>query len=142
MIEELGTLKYKRVIVPPDTKNLIIVTLDTADARARLICVVIYGRFELRGGAYSCLLVFARSKVVPEGTTTPCAELMASAMNAATGFTVQKVLGYYHKRHLKLTVALHWVASDRIVRNTLVRGLIIEIQRLTGPGCSKNLILD
>ena len=48
MIEELGTLKYKRVIVPPDAKNLDITTLDFGDASSSLICVAIYARFELK----------------------------------------------------------------------------------------------
>ena len=134
MIQELGNLKYKRVIVPANAKKLDIFTLDTADASTRLICAAIYARFELKDGSYSCQLVFARSKIVPEGTTTPRAELMAAAMNAATGFTVQKAFGKYHKRHLKLTdstVAFHWIASDKVVLKQLVRGMVVEIQRLT-----------
>ena len=134
MIQELGNLKYKRVIVPPNAKNLEIFTLDTADASTRLICAAIYARFELKDGSFSCQLVFARSKIVPEGTTTPRAELMAATMNAATGFTVQKAFGKYHKRHLKLTdstVAFHWIASDKAVLKQLVRGMVVEVQRLT-----------
>ena len=114
MIEELSTLRYKRVIVPLDAKNLDIFTLDAGDASSSLICAAIYARFELKDGTFSCQLVFARTKIVPEGTTTPRAELMAAAMNAATGFTVQKAFGKFHKRHLKLTdstVAFHWIAS-------------------------------
>ena len=134
MIEELGSLKYNRVIVPPNAKNLDIFTLDTADASSRLICVAIYARFELMNGSHSCQLVFSRTKVVPEGTTTPRAELMASSMNASTGFTVQKAFGKYHKRHLKLTdsmVAFYWINSTKSALKTFVRGLVIEINRLT-----------
>ena len=96
MIEELGTLKYKRVIVPSNAKDLNIFTLDAADASSSLICAAIYARFELTDGTFSCQLVFARSKIIPEGTTTPRAEIMAAAMNAATGFTVQKAFGKFH----------------------------------------------
>ena len=134
MIQELGSLKYKRVIVPADAKNLDIFTIDTADASLRLICAAIYARFELKDGSFSCQLVFARSKIVPEGTSTPRSEAMAAAMNAATGFTVQKAFGKYHKRHLKLTdstVTLHWIASDKVVLKQFVRGLVVEVQRLT-----------
>ena len=134
MIEELGSLKYKRVIVPSNAKNLDILTLDAGDASSSLICAAIYARFELRDGTYSCQLVFSRTKIVPEGTTTPRAELMAAALNAATGFTVQKAFGKFHKRHLKLTdsmVAFHWISSSRAVLKTMVRGLVIEIRRLT-----------
>ena len=134
MIEELGRLKYRRVIVPANAKNLDIFTLDAGDASSYLICAAIYARFELRDGTYSCQLVFSRTKIVPEGTTTPRAELMAAALNAATGLTVQKAFGKFHKRHLKLTdsmVAFHWISSPRAVLKTLVRGLVIEIRRLT-----------
>ena len=134
MIEELGTLRYNRVVVPSNAKNLDIFTLDAGDASSSLICVAIYARFELRDGSFSCQLVFSRSKIVPEGTTIPRAEIMAAAMNAATGFTVQKAFGPFHKKHLKLTdstVAFHWISSSRAVLKTLVRGLVIEIRRLT-----------
>ena len=134
MIEELGNLKYNRVIVPSEAKNLDIFTLDTADASSRLICVAIYARFELKDGSYSCQLVFSRTRVVPDGTTPPRGELLAMEMNAATGFTVQKAFGKYHKGHLKLTdsmVALYWCASVKNSLKTMVRGLVIEVNRLT-----------
>ena len=62
LIQDLGTLEYKRVIVPPNAKNLDIVTLDFGDASLQLIYVAIYAWFELTDGTYSCHLVFARSK--------------------------------------------------------------------------------
>ena len=91
IIQEFGTLKYKRVIVPSNAKNLDIVTLDFGDASNQALCVAIYARFELKDGSYSCHLVFARSKIVPDGTTTPRGELMAASMNAATGYTMNKL---------------------------------------------------
>ena len=89
-------IKFKRAIVPVNAKNLDITTLDTAAASSKLICVAIYARFELKDGTFSCQLIFARSKVLPEDITTPRAELMAAAMNAATGHTVRKALGNFH----------------------------------------------
>ena len=134
MIQELGTLKYKRVIVPPNAKNLDIVTLDFGDASNQALCVAIYARFELKDGSYSCHLVFARSKIVPDGTTTPRGELMAASMNAATGYTVQKALGKYHKGHLKFTdstVAFQWIFCQKNALKVGVRGHVVEINRLT-----------
>ena len=85
--------KYKRAIVPQNAKNLDIVTIDTSDASSSLICIAIYARFELKDGTFSFQLVFARSKVIPEGTSTPRGELDGTALNAATGHTVQKAFG-------------------------------------------------
>ena len=133
LIKDLGTLKYKRVIVPPNAKNLDIVTLDFGDASLQLICVAIYARFELKDGSYACHLVFARSKIVPEGTTIPRAELMAASMNATTGYTVQKAFGKYHTGHLKFTdstVAFHWLSCHKTALKVGVRGHVVEINRL------------
>ena len=67
MLESLGTLKYNRVIVPVNAKNLDITTIDTGDASPSLICTAVYARFECKDGTFSCQLVFARSRVVPGG---------------------------------------------------------------------------
>ena len=148
MIKEIGTLRYKRAIVPPDAKNLDIVTIDTGDASSILICVAIYVRFEKRDGSFSCQLVFARTKVLPEGTTTPRGEMMAAVMNAATGYTVKKALGDHHKKAFKLTdstVALHWICSEDIVLKTWVRTRSIECNRLSSSWYhveSKDMIAD
>ena len=134
MLEALGTLKYDRVIVPPNAKNLDITTIDTGDASPNLICTATYARFECKDGSYSCQLVFARSKVVPEGTSVPRAELMAAAMNAATGFVVKKAFGSYHKGSIKVSdsmVALHWIASTTRRLKTFIRTLVIEVNRLS-----------
>ena len=133
MIQELGTLKYNRVIVPSNAKSLEITTLDTGDASPQLICTATYARFECTDGTYSCQLVFARSKVVPEGTSVPRAELIAAVTNAATGFTVEKAFGSYHKNSLKISdsmVALHWIACSVRRLKQFVRTLVIEINRL------------
>ena len=133
MIKELGTLRYKRAIVPANAKNLNIFTIDAGDASPQLICTATYARFECTDGTFSCQLLFARSKIVPEGTTVPRAELMAAAMNAATGFVVQKALGSYHKGSIKISdsmVALHWIASTVRRLKQFIRTLVIETNRL------------
>ena len=73
--------------------------------------------------------MFSRSKVLPLDTTMPRAELIAAALNAATGFTVRKAFGNYHKKAFKFSdskVALHWIGGERKVLKTYV----IEIRRL------------
>ena len=132
-LDELRKIKFRRTIVPSNAKNLDIITLDTADASSKLICVAIYARFELKDNSFSCQLIFARSKVLPEDTSTPRAELMAATMNAATGHTVKKALGNFHKRSIKFSdslVALHWISNERTSLKTWVRNRVIEINRL------------
>ena len=134
VLEGLGTLRYNRVIIPHNAKNLDITTIDTGDASPNLICTAIYARFECKDGSHSCQLVFARSKVVPKGTSVPRAELMAAAINAATGFVVKKAYGPYHKDSIQVSdsmVTLHWIASTTRRLKTFIRSLVIEINRLT-----------
>ena len=134
MVQELGQLKYKRVVVPADAKNLEIVTIEAGDASPQLICAAVYARFECKDNTYACQLVFARSKVVPEDTSIPRAEVKALSTLAATGFTVQRAFGKYHKSSIKLSdsmVALHWISSQRKSLKAWVRGHVIEINRLS-----------
>ena len=133
IMEEIKNIQFRRAVVPIDAKNLDIVTLDTGDASSKLICTAIYARFERKAGTYSCQLVFARSKVLPEDVSTPRAELMAAHMNASTGHTVKKAFGDLHKRAYKLSdsmVVLHWLSSPRTSLQSWVRNRVIEINRL------------
>ena len=78
--------------------------------------------------------MFARSKVVPEDTSNPPAEVKALSTLAATGFVVQRAFGKYHKSSIKLSdsmVALHWISSQRKSLKAWVRGHVIEINRLS-----------
>ena len=150
MMEEIGRIKYKRAIVPDDAINLDIETIDTGDASSKLICAAIYAQFRRRDGTFSCQLVFARSKVLSEGISIPRAELVAAGMNAATGHTVKKVFGNYHKKALKLTdslVALHWIASKRTTLKMWVRNRVVEINRICDASSwryveSSNMVAD
>ena len=98
MMQEIGQIKYKCAIIPVNAKNFEIEMIDTGDASSKLICVAIYARLEMKDGTFSFQLVFSRSKVVPEGTSIPRAELMAATMNATTGHTVKRAFGKYHKQ--------------------------------------------
>ena len=145
MMEEISRVKFKRAIVPHNAKSLDIMTLDAGDGSPSAICAAIYARFELTDGSYSCQLVFARSKILPQGVTVPRAELMAAHMNAATGHTVKKAFGDRHKRALKLTdstVALHWICSNTISLKAWTRARVIETRRLTMCGTDNALMTE
>ena len=138
MMQEMKSLKWNRAIVPKGAKNLNIFTLDAGDASPRIACVAIYARFELTDGSFSCQLVFARTKILPVGTTVPRAELTAATMNAATGYVLGKAFGKYHHRRIKLTdstVALYWISNEETVLKSWARERVIEINRI----CDKSL---
>ena len=134
MIKEIGKVEFNRAIVPTDAVSLDIETLDTADASMSLVCVAIYARFELPNNKHSCQLIFSRSKIIPQNTTMPRAELLAATLNATTGHVVKLSLGEHHKGCLKLSdsqVVLHWINSTKSELKLLVRNRVIEINRLT-----------
>ena len=115
-LQEIGNIRFKRAIVPADALYLTMETIDTADASQSLICVAIYARFMLKSGDYSCQLVLARSKLLPEDISIPRAELMAATLNASTGFIVKRALGHKHTKSYKVTdsqVALHWIGAQK-----------------------------
>ena len=63
-MQEIANIKFNRAAVHIDAKNLNIETIDTGDLSKDLICSAIYVRFERNNGGYSCLLIFARSKML------------------------------------------------------------------------------
>ena len=134
MMEEIGSVRFKRAVIPDDAIDTNIETIDVADASAKLICAAIYVRFRTRSGDYSCQLVFARTKVVPKDMTLPRAELLAASINASTGLVVQRAFGDRFLKCLKLTdsqVALHWINCQRTKLKLWVRNRVIEVNRLS-----------
>ena len=133
LMEEIGTIRFNRGIMPMYAKGLDIEIIGTGDASQKIICGAIYARVEKRDGTFSCQLIFARSKVITEGISIPRAELMVAALNATTGYIVGKALESRYIKTLKLTdsqVALHWICSKRTSLKTWVRNNVIEINRL------------
>ena len=133
VIQELRDVVFNRAVVPDDAVSLDIETIDVADASNELLCCAIYARFKLKSGDYSCQLVFARSKLVPDDMSMPRAELSAAVMNAAMGHVVKISFGKFHKGHTKLTdsqVALHWINTYKSELLLWVRNKVIEINRL------------
>ena len=134
MMEEYQ--QYQRAIVPSDAVNLDIQTLDFGDASKHMICVVIYARFLRVTGSYSCQLVFARSRLVPDDMTLPRAELFAATLNAHTGEVVKRSFKDHHKSALKLSdsqIALFWINDQNKRLKPYVRNRVVEIRRFTNP---------
>ncbi|XP_066929622.1 uncharacterized protein [Clytia hemisphaerica] len=132
MLQEIKTTKFKRAAVPSDASNLEINTLDFGDASENLIYAAIYARFKLTNGSYSCQLVFARSRLVPEEMTQPRAELYAALVNTHAGEVVRK--SFQHATSVKFTdsqIVLYWITKPTIQLKQWVRNRVNEIKRLT-----------
>ena len=114
MVSHIKRITYKRAIVPDNATTLKIDTLDFADASPALICSAIYVRFPIPEG-FSCQLIFSRSKLVPENTSMPRAELSAAVLNTHTGEVVKRAFKQDHTSH-KFTdsqISLHWICNER-----------------------------
>ena len=130
----MGNIKFRRAIVPEDAVNMNLEVLEMADASEKLACVAIYGRFRLKSGSFSCQLLFAKSKLIPSGTTQPRAELIAAGLNASGGHTVYLALRDFivSRLHLKDSqIVLFWITNTKLQMKKWVRNRVIEIIRLT-----------
>ena len=102
MMQEIGSLRFQRAVVPEDAVNLDINTIDAADASSKMICIAKYARLLRRNGTCSCQLVFSRSKVVPDGLCQPRTELLSATLNKHTGEIVKTDFRDNHKESVKL----------------------------------------
>ena len=134
MMEEIKTLKFNRCVVPSDAVSLDIETIDTGDASKSITCAAIYARFQRKNGEFSCQLVFARSKLVPDGTTQPRAECLAALLNTHTGEVVKRAFGDLYKGSWKLCdsqIVLFWINNQQKALKPWVRTRVIEILQFT-----------
>ena len=150
MMQEIKNVRYKRAVVPVDAVRMEIDTLDFGDASGEMACVAIYARFLRQNGQYSCQLILARSRLVPENMTQPRAELYAALLNTHSGEVVRKALHKIHTGHMKFSdsqIALHWIKSEDRPLKQWVRNRTIEIRRWTNLYDwryvdSKNMVAD
>ena len=134
MIQELSTLRWKRAVIPEDAISLDIDTVDCGDASPDIACAAIYVRYLRKGGQYSCQLIFARTKILPEGLSQPRRELIAALLCTHTGEVVRRALQKHHKSVVKLTdnqIVLHWLHNQDIPLKQWPRDRVVEILRWT-----------
>ena len=134
MIQELKSIRFNRAVVPPDASNLNLTTLDFGDASQDLVCASIYARFHRKQGDYSCQLIFARSRLVPDDYTQPRGELYAALICTHTGEVVKKAFKSTHTGNSKFTdsqITLYWITNKSLQLKQWVRNRVNEIHRLT-----------
>ena len=128
-LSQLNEIQFHRTIVPEDAINLDVETIEMADASLEIACAAIYARFKRKNGLYSCQLIFARSKILPEGMRLHRAELFAAVFNASTSHVVNLALDKYIKNRVSLTdsqIVLYWINNPQLqlkrwIRNRLLR---------------------
>ena len=133
-IQEIGDIRFRRAVVPPDAVNLQINTLDFGDASKLMTCIAIYARFLRKDSTYSCQLIFARSRTVPKDMSMPRAELYAALINTHSSEIVRRSLMKWHESSIKFTdsqIVLHWLDNDEKPLKTWVRNRVNEVNRFT-----------
>ena len=132
-IQDIREIRFQRSKVPPDAVNNDVQLIGFGDASQKMICVAVYVRYKRKNGEYSCKLLFARSKVVPEDMSLPRAELLALTMNASTVHTAKIGLGDRVQEVWLISdsvVALHWATCTKLRLKLWVRNQVVEINRL------------
>ena len=121
LMSEIKNIRFNRAVVPEDAINCDVNTLSFGDASKKLVCVAIYVRYKLKSGAYSCQLIFGRSRLVPDNMSQSRAELYAALINV-------------HVSDSKFTdsqISLHWIWNENKTLKQWVRNRVIEIRRYT-----------
>ncbi|MEM7375648.1 MAG: hypothetical protein AAF587_44055 [Bacteroidota bacterium] len=134
MMTEIKNIHYKRAVIPTDAANLNGETLDFGDASQVLVCAAIYIRFKRRDDSYSCQLIFARSRIVPDGYSQPRAELFAAVVNTHTGEIIKRAFGQRITESRKFTdsqICLYWICNTSLNLKQWTRNRVTEILRFT-----------
>ena len=135
MMNNLNSVVWGRAVLPADAASYDIELIGAGDASEKVACAACYIRFRRMDGSYSCQLLLAKSRIVPEGTTLPRAELLAATLNAHVVEIVRRAL----KRHnivkviyvLDSEISLHWIASQTKPLKPWIRNRVLEILRFT-----------
>ncbi|XP_066917099.1 uncharacterized protein [Clytia hemisphaerica] len=134
LISEIKDITYRKAIVPEDAESLQINTLDFGDASQSIACSAIYIRFKRTCGNYSCQLIFARSRILPEDMTQPRRELVAALLNAHTSEVVCQAFSTQHNASHKFTdsqIVLHWLCNEDRPLKKWLRSRVVEIKRFS-----------
>ena len=135
MMNELGDVMWTRAVIPQNAVSNDVEIIGTGDASEALACAACYIRYKCSDGSYSCQLMLAKTKIVPEDKTLPQAELLAATLNCQVTEIVKRAL-----KRLSVTrviyvldseIALHWIASKTKRLKPWVRNRVIEISRFS-----------
>ena len=135
-MEMVGDLVYNRAVVPSDASSLDVEIISAGDASQQMACACSYIRFKKKDNSYSCQLLLAKTKLVPEDTTLPRAELFAATLNIHVSQIVRKSLRNKITDHLLVLdseIVLYWLSWFTKQLKPWVRNRVIEILRFSKP---------
>ena len=134
-MNNLDSVVWRRGVLPPDAANHDIQLIGAGDASEKLACAACYIRFERIDGSYSCKLLMAKSKIIPDGMTIPRAELLAMVLNTHVVEIVKRALKHHNVVKtiyvLDSEISLYWIASQTKPLKPWVRNRVIEVLRFT-----------
>ena len=132
----LDDVVWSRVIVPHDAINMNMELIGCGDASKDIACAACYVRFKKRDGTYSCRLVLAKTKIIPDGMTLPRAELLAATLNTHITHVARRALERFTSTSVHILdseIALFWIATESKSLKPWTRNNVIEISRFTKP---------
>ena len=136
LMKVLGDLVFNRAVVPADAINLDVELISAGDASQQMACACCYIRFKRQDNSYSCQLLLAKTKLVPEDTTLPRAELFAATLNIHVSQTIKRSLNNTILDHLLVLdseIVLYWLSSFTKQLKPYVRNRVIEVLRFSTP---------
>ena len=138
LLEKIGELRYSRIVVPLDAESLCMEIIGTGDASEKMTCAACYVRFKLKNGQMSCQLILSKTKIVPEDTSLPRAELIAATLNVHVTEIVKRSVENLRPVSsctfvLDSEIVLHWICSVTKQLLPFVRNRVIEVLRFTCP---------
>jgi hypothetical protein len=137
-MEQLKDVTFPRCVVPvnadPDHKPQL---LCFSDGSTSAFCSLIYGRWRLVGGGYSCCLIAGKARVAPlRKISVPRLELLGAVASVRLASQVQEFLGLeFEKRHFftDSSAVLGMIRAESTVFNEFVGNRVAEIKTKSEP---------
>ena len=135
IMESLSDCSWPRAVIPHNLATGEIELIGCGDASEKIACAACYVRCLKDDGTYSCRLVLAKTKIVPEDDTLPRGELLGVTMNTHVTEIVKRALKRFNIARciyvLDSEIVLHWLASKTKQLKPYVRNRVIEVLRFT-----------
>ena len=117
-IEEMRDILYVRCMIPEDAKRCTVALWLLCDASPDGgILIVAYALYERKDGSWSCQLLCAKNVLIPEGWTTPQAELHALSSLASMAYILWITLSSWieiMRYGSDSSIAISWVVYEKV----------------------------
>ena len=134
-IQMLGSVPFRRTIMPDNAANDNIRLIVSCDASEKIAIATVHTQIELVGGGHHVSLLVAKSKLV-KGASIPKGELKGAVLAAVLFHVTKRNCGDRFEDVLFVTdstICLYWIQQDYRPLKATVRNSVIEIRRFTSP---------